>query len=409
MKKTCILIAGVILCAFLAACSEISEKVDMEKLPVDLETEVTEETSEEPTEAEPELSDEERLEQEIDAILDRLTTEEKVAQLFVITPEALTGYQTVTQAKDVTAEAYGKRPVGGVILFAKNILEPAQIWEMNKDLHNIAMNRVDIPLWIAVDEEGGSVTRVAGNPAFEAEEFLPAYDMTEKEGAEGVYEQGVKIGNYLSEHGFDLDFAPVADVWSNPDNKVIGTRSYNSDPRIVAEMSSVFLDGLHENMLGCLKHFPGHGATVADSHEGSVQAFATLDEMRVCEFLPFKRGIENGVKIIMVGHIETPNVEESGGMPASLSNYMVTTVLREEMGFEGVVITDAMNMGAITQQYDSGHAAVAAIEAGVDIILMPEDFEMAYQGVCEAVRDGRITEQRVEESVRRILRVKLCD
>jgi beta-N-acetylhexosaminidase len=202
MKKTCILIAGVILCAFLAGCSKISEKVDMEKLSGDLKTEMTEETSDEPPGAEPELSDEERLEQEIDAILDRLTTEEKVAQLFVITPEALTGYQTVTQAKDVTAEAYGKRPVGGVILFAKNILEPAQLWEMNKDFHNIAMSRVDIPLWIAVDEEGGSVTRVAGNPAFEAEEFLPAYEMAEKEGAEGVYEQGVKIGKYLSEHGF---------------------------------------------------------------------------------------------------------------------------------------------------------------------------------------------------------------
>lgn len=428
MKKICLILINSLLCLYIAACGAVTEQVPETVSETVTETvseervaetaQVTqaeedfvnqqEEVTEEPVEDIPQPSEAELLEIQIDEILSKMTTKEKVAQLFMVTPESLTGYQTVTQAKEATAAAYKERPVAGIILFAKNVVNPDQLTEMNEDLHKIAMDRLGVPLWIAVDEEGGNVARVAGNPAFSAEEFPPAYKMAEDGGAESVYAQAATIGGYLSQYGFDLDFAPVADVWVNPENTVIGTRSYSQDPTVVSEMVMEFLRGLHDNdMLGCLKHFPGHGATLADSHKGSVQVNATLEEMRACELIPFEKGIESGVKIIMVGHIETPNIAESEGGPASLSRYMVTQLLRENMGYEGVVITDAMNMGAIAQQYDSGQAAVAAIEAGVDMILMPADFEMAYQGICAAVQEGRIDEARIDESVRRILRVKL--
>ena len=218
---------------------------------------------------------------------------------------------------------------------------------------------------------------------------------------------GEDIGSYLAELGFNLDFAPVADVLSNPENTVVRKRSFGSDPELVSDMAIAVSDGLEEKgLLSAYKHFPGHGATSAVTHKGYAYTDKTLEELEACELIPFQRCIADGAKIIMAAHISVPNVT-GDDTPTSLSKTRVTDILREKMGYTGLVVTDAMNMGAITEEYTSAEAAVKALQSGVDIVLMPENFQEAYQGVLDAVADGTLTEERIDESVTRILTVKL--
>ncbi len=184
-------------------------------------------------------------------------------------------------------------------------------------------------------------------------------------------------------------------------------RSYGSDPNIVSQMVQENLKGLQKHRVyGCVKHFPGHGATKGDTHEGYAYTDKTWEELSEEDMIPFKDSIAWGVDFVMVGHISLPNVS-GDDVPASLSSHMISNLLREELGYDGIVLTDALNMGAITQKYTSSQAAVGTILAGSDMILMPDDFASAYKGVLEAVRDGTITEERLDESLVRILRVKL--
>lgn len=219
-------------------------------------------------------------------------------------------------------------------------------------------------------------------------------------------EAGKTIGSYLKKYQFNLDFVPVCDVNTNSSNTVIGNRSFGSDPDLVADMVSAEIKGFHESdMMTCAKHFPGHGDTVGDSHKGYVSALKTWDEIVECEMIPFQAVIKADTDMIMVAHITLPNAM-GDGLPASLSKEMVTGKLRQELGYEGVVITDALNMGAIANAYDSETSAVLAIQAGVDILLMPKDYVAAFLGVQTAVREGKISEDRIDESVLRILRLK---
>ena len=222
-----------------------------------------------------------------------------------------------------------------------------------------------------------------------------------------AYAAGAAIASYLKEYGFNLDFAPVADVLTNPDNTVIGDRSFGSDPALVSQMVAAAVRGFQENGVNaCIKHFPGHGDTAGDSHDGQVETDRTLEEMQMAEFLPFTAGIEAGVDMVMVGHISAPGLTDGDKVPASMNEKIITGVLREQLGYNGVVITDAMNMSAITQYYAADEAAVKALKAGADMILMPEDFTTAYNGVIAAVQDGTIAEERVNDSLKRIFRVK---
>ena len=203
--------------------------------------------------------------------------------------------------------------------------------------------------------------------------------------------------------GFNVDFAPVADVLTNPQNTVIGSRSFGSDPSIDGAMVASEVKGLHtKGMLSTLKHFPGHGDTYEDSHEGKSYVYKTREELENCEWIPFKKGIEAGSDFVMMGHISCPGIT-GDDTPASLSYTICTEILRDQLGFQGLVITDAMNMGAVANEYASGDAAVRAVQAGADMILMPADFSAAYAGVRNAVQNGTITEERINESVRRIL------
>lgn len=347
------------------------------------------------------------LQAKISEMLADMTLEEKAAQMFMITPEALTGTGQVLEAGDMTREAIDKYPVGGLIYFTQNLQDPEQVRSMTGNVQKFARERTGLPMLLSVDEEGGTITRFGGNLSFDYDSSADMAGIGASGDPQQAYALGEKIGKFLGSLGFNMDNAPDADVLTNLENTVVKDRSFGSDCDTVSEMALAELEGLEDQgVKGLLKHFPGHGATTADTHEGYAYTDATLEEMKSNELVPFADGIEAGVDIIMVGHISCPQVT-GNEEPASLSEKMITGVLREEMGFDGVVITDAMNMGAIAENYSPAEASVKAVLAGADMILMPEDFQQAYTGVLNAVKSGKITQERIDASVTRIIGLKL--
>ena len=263
-------------------------------------------------------------------------------------------------------------------------------------------------IFLAVDEEGGSVSRVA-NSSVEVTKVEDMAVIGESGDPAKAQESGETISAYLKDLGFNLDFAPVADVVPEGGNDVLGDRSFGSDPAVAGEMVRGFVTGLQDpKMSACLKHFPGLGSTTEDTHDGRVEITKSIEELRTSDFVPFSAGIEAGVDFVMVSHATAPALDEDN-VPSSLSKKVITDVLRGELGFEGVVITDALDMTAITEYYTPEEAAVMALEAGADMLLMPEDFEKAYNAVLAAVQDGTISEERINESLNRIYRVKCKD
>lgn len=340
-------------------------------------------------------------------IVDSMSLEEKVAQLFLVQPEAIVDIGTATAAGDATKQAIDKTPVGGFVYFSDNLQSEQQVQDMLRNVQKYSEDRIGLPAFLSVDEEGGTVARVASTGRFDVTDVG---DMA-KIGASGDVQQarqaGETIGSYLSELGFNLDFAPDADVLTNPDNTVVKKRSFGSDPRVVSDMSLAVAQGLAQHQVySVYKHFPGHGATAGDTHQGYAYTDKTLDELKQSELIPFENAIQNNAAFIMAAHISAPRVT-GDDTPASLSKTMITDILRGQMGYDGIVVTDAMNMGAVTEQYTSAQAAVKALQAGADLVLMPEDFQEAYQGVLDAVKDGTLTEQRINESVTRIVKVKV--
>ena len=332
--------------------------------------------------------------------------EEKIAQMFIVTPEAIGGDTALAAAGPELEQGIVKYPVGGFIYFAHNLQSPVQTSGMLDTTKDYYTSNGFIPPFISVDEEGGTVARIANNPAFGVANMGPMMNV----GATGDVNVAAYAGTYLSAYlkslGFNMDMAPVADVYTNPSNTVIGNRAFGSDPYLVAEMVVAEMAAMRAGgVIPVVKHFPGHGATEADSHYGYASTASTLDELLACELVPFDSAVRSGCQCIMAGHISAPNVTGSE-VPATLSSYMLTSVLRNRLGFRGVIITDAMNMGAVTNQYDSATAAILSINAGADVILMPVDFYAAYNGVLQAVNSGVISEERINESVRRILELK---
>lgn len=339
------------------------------------------------------------LDEIVNSTIAAMPLEDKVAGLFIITPEALTDTDVAVRAGDTTREKLREHPVGGLIYFSQNIKDAEQLSEMlqnTKDWSNY-------PIFLAVDEEGGSVSRVAG--AGLADDVGSMAEIGASGDAAVAREAGAKIGTYLSGYGFNLDFAPVADVITEG-NTVIGDRSFGMDVNLVSPMVAAMVEGLQDNgVSACLKHFPGLGDTTEDTHEGLAASEKTLDDFTAQDFPVYQAGINAGVDFIMVSHLSAPNVV-GDNTPASLSSVMITDILRGQLGYQGVVVTDAMNMTAITDYYTSEQAAVMALQAGADMILMPEDFKEAYQGVLDAVSNGTLTEERIDESLRRIYRIK---
>lgn len=345
----------------------------------------------------------------IELLMQEMSLREKVGQLFIVRPDALDLALTQEQINDSKADgvtavteeltaALKQYPVGGVVMFAKNIASPEQITQFNRDLQSISR----IPLFISVDEEGGLVSRLANSKAFDLPQYQSAASIQD---AAQAFEMGSTIGGYLKEYGFNMDFAPVADVNTNPDNPVIGTRAFSSDPETAAQLASAMAEGLRQQeIIAVFKHFPGHGDTAEDSHTGIAISYKTAEEMRACEWLPFLEA--ESTDCVMVGHIAVPEI--TGDLtPASLSHPVVTGILREELGFQGLVVTDSLAMGAITGEYPPGEAALAALEAGCDLLLMPNGLAEAFDAVVAAVEDGTYSEAKLDETVSRILHFKL--
>lgn len=334
----------------------------------------------------------------VDSFISVMPLEDKVAGLFIVTPEALTGVNTATKAGTGTQEALNEYAVGGLIYFDKNIVNEEQIKTM---LSNTAVQS-RYPIFLAVDEEGGTVSRVAGSGI----DVIKVGDMAaigESGDVSLAYEAGMTIGTYLNDLGFNTDFAPVADV-AGAGSNAMGDRVFGSDAQAVGDMVSNMVGGIEgTGVSSCLKHFPGIGYLDGDTHDGRVETSKTLDEMRSSDFIPFKAGIEAGADFVMVSHV---TVADADTVPSSLSKTIMTDVLRNELGFGGIIITDALNMSAITEYYTTEEAAVQAIIAGADMLLMPEDFQTAYNAVLAAVQDGTISEERLNESLERIYRVK---
>lgn len=398
---TALVVGGVITVQYFA--KQAKEKKQKEELAQQLE-ELTE--NEEPvTISEPETVAEEvdPLDEAVDACIAEMPLEDKVAGLFIVTPEALTGVDTAIKAGDGTKEALGNYAVGGMVYFSKNIQSAEQLQEM---LANTKMYS-KYPIFLAVDEEGGKVSRVADS-GIGAENVGSMADIGAGGDTQKAYEAGNKIGTYLSGYGFNLDFAPVADVLANEENDTIGSRSFGTDTSLVASMVPSFVQGMEETgVSSCLKHFPGLGDTTEDTHDGMATTERTLEQFQATEFPVFQAGIDAGADFVMVSHVSAPGLT-GDNTPASMSG-QIMDILRNDLGFEGVIITDALDMKAITEYYTADEAAVKAILAGADMILMPEDFETAYNGVLQAVQDGTISEERINESLHRIYRIKYAE
>lgn len=340
-------------------------------------------------------------------VLGKMSLREKVGQLFIVRPEALAENSNAETAPatdrvdDAVISRIEEYPVGGIALFSRNITSAEQLPMFISDLQSSSK----YPLFIAVDEEGGRVARIANSDFFNVASYKSMEDIGKSGDASKAEEVGRQIGLYLKELGFNLDFAPVADTNTNPQNIVIGDRSYGSDPVLVARMVSAQLDGMHDSgIMGTLKHFPGHGDTKDDTHSGYVSIEKTWDELKECELVPFITALPKA-DMVMVSHITAVNVT-SDKLPTSMSETMITGKLRNELGYDGVIITDAMAMGAVADNYTSAEAAVTAVKAGVDIVLMPQNLDEAFNGVMNAVTDGEISMARLDESVMRILKLK---
>lgn len=348
----------------------------------------------------------------IEKQLQEMTLREKVGQLFCVRPEAFDvalEWDTYTKIATYQLQAVNEQmvkvnaeyPAGGIILFAHNIKDEPQLSAFMEDLR--AFN--GDPLFY-IDEEGGRVARIGNNENFQVEKFPAMGEIGRSGDTKNALRAGKVIGGYLRHYGFDVDLAPVADVNTNPKNPVIGARAFSDDPKVAADMVTAFLKGLDEaGVAGCVKHFPGHGDTQTDSHYGYAQTTKTWEEMLSCEMVTFKAAIKAGVPMIMTAHIGTPGVS-GDELPATVNPVILTDKLRNELGYKGVIITDGMAMGAITRQYNSAEAAILSLQAGADIILGPKDFIEAFDAVLGAVENGTLSEERIDESVRRVLTLK---
>ena len=346
--------------------------------------------------------------------LESMTLREKVGQLFMIRPDALEGRFSpaelgdnsiigTTKVTDEMKEVYAQYPCGGFALFRKNITAPNQLLAFTRALHGMGGIR---PV-LGIDEEGGRIARIANHPVgFGVPQFEPMGEIAAAGDPARAYEAGRAIGGYLKAYGLDVDFAPVADVNTNPLNPVIGDRAFGDDPKVAAQMVVNVVEGLRDaGIAGCLKHFPGHGDTATDTHTGYAETLKTWDAISACEMIPFRAGIGAGAEWIMTAHIAAPSVTGSDE-PSTMSYTMLTEKLRGELGYDGIIVTDALSMGAITEKYTSSEACILCIEAGADVLLMPYDYFEAFDGVVSAVEEGRISQERINESVYRVLRFK---
>lgn len=335
------------------------------------------------------------IEERITAIIKEMTLDEKIGQMFII------GFEGAVMGNDLSDMLKSRTP-GGVILFRGNSKDPRQLLELINSIKHVNTGR--IPLFISVDEEGGRISRMP-DPISD----IPSAAVIGEYGDPRItYEIGTLIAEEISSFGFNMDFAPVLDISTNPDNTVIGDRAFGYTAQAVSEHGIGMMRGIRDKgVIPVVKHFPGHGDTQADSHKELPVVEHEMSRLSSMELVPFQKAIDENADAVMIGHLLMKRIDPQN--PAVMSRAVVTDLLREQMGFGGVVVTDDMTMAAITKNYDIGEAAVRCIDAGCDIILVchGEDNQIkAMDAVKSAVEKGYIDEARIDESVIRILRLK---
>lgn len=340
-------------------------------------------------------------------ILAGMTLEEKVGQMFIASPDAVkNGGKSITKLTGPMKKKLASYNLGGLIMFDRHIKSPSQIQSFNKALMKASYEYSGLPMFIAVDEEGGSVTRIAHNSKFKVTKFKTMKAIGKTGKTSKAKKVGKTIGAYLKKYGFTVDFAPVADTLTDPKNKVIGNRSFGTKPSLVSKMVSAEIDGFHTSgIMVTLKHYPGHGGTRTDTHTQTVKLTKSWAKLKKSDLIPFINNLKK-TDLVMASHIRCTGVSKSIA-PTSLSKTMIQKKLRNELGYDGVVITDSMGMKAVSGEYGPAKASIMAINAGCDIVLCPSSLSKAYNGVIKAVKSGEIPESRIDESVLRIIKLKL--
>ncbi|MBM7645632.1 beta-N-acetylhexosaminidase [Scopulibacillus daqui] len=339
----------------------------------------------------------------------KMSLEEKIGQMLMPDFRTYNG-NNVTEMLPQIRDQIRKYHLGGVILFRENLVNNKQIVKLTND-YQAASDKYG--LLLTTDQEGGIVTRVQSGTDMPGNMALGAAR------SEKIAKQvGRATGEELSALGINIDMAPDLDVNNNPDNPVIGVRSFGEDPKLVARLGISFINGMHDSGVAATgKHFPGHGDTNVDSHLGLPSVPYDLNRLKKVELYPFKQAMDAGLDAVMTAHITFPKVDGTKvvskkdgsliSLPATLSHKILTGLIREQMGFKGVIFTDAMNMQAITDNFGNVDAAIRAVNAGADILTMPVDLDSVYTGLIKAVKSGKIKEQRIDESVKRILTLKV--
>lgn len=349
-------------------------------------------TNEEKKEESKDMSD---VDKRVEETLKNMTLDEKIGQMITIS------YRKESMDSTLKSALEEVKP-GGFILFAENISSYDGTIELVKEIKESS----SIPMFISIDEEGGKVQRLRSLKGVEVTDVPYMYDVGEKNDVDLTYQVGKLIAEELRVIGVNMDYAPDIDVFSNPDNKVIGKRSFGSDKELVAKHGVALAKGLEDNgVVAVYKHFPGHGNTATDSHVSLPVLDLTKEELESVDVYPFKEAIKNNASVIMIGHLAVPKMTEDN-IPASLSKKLITDYLKNELGYNGLVITDALEMGALTNYYKEEEICGKAVEAGVDILLMPSSSRTCLKSVQDAVKDGRVTENQINESVRKILKLK---
>ena len=327
--------------------------------------------------------------------INNMSIEEKIGQMLIVTDSS-----TIAD-EDLLKNLETIKP-GGFILFSDNIESYEQTTKLIDDINSTA----DIPMFISIDQEGGRVARIKKLSDTEVTIIPPMYKLGLTKDEELAYEVGKVVGEELRALNINMDFAPVLDIYSNPENTVIGDRAFGSTAELVSNMALSFSQGLESTgVISVYKHFPGHGDTYEDSHNTLPIITKTKEELMELELIPFKDAIEIGADVIMVGHLAIPSIT-GNSKPASLSKEVITELLKKELGFNGIVITDALNMGALTKQYTEEEIYINAINAGIDILLMPEFDNETIEIILKEVEEGIIKVEEINDSVEKILELK---
>lgn len=325
-----------------------------------------------------------------------MSLKEKIGQMVIV---GFDGY-TVDDNTRAMIESYN---VGGFILFSRNVESSKQLLDLLNSLKSInSTNKV--PLFLSVDEEGGRVSRM---PA-EFKDLPTAKTIGKVNNSDFSRKIGSILAGEIKAFGFNMDFAPVLDINSNPNNPVIGDRSFGSNAQIVSKLGVQIMKGIRaDGVIPVVKHFPGHGDTSVDSHVGLPSVNNSMESLKGFELVPFNDAIKNGADAVMIAHILLNKVDPQN--PASLSKTVITDLLRKQMDFNGVIITDDMTMGAITKNYNISDAAIKAVNAGSDVVLVCHGYDnevAVIDALTKAVKDGNITQEQIDKSIYRILKLK---